>query len=396
MKRIRTIGGKNILFLQGPMGTFFKKLDISFRAHGARTFRIGFNTGDWVFSTKDNYTPYKGKQEDWGQFIYNYLIKNKIDKILLFGDCRFYQRICLQVANDLNISIFVFEEGYVRPNFITMEEHGVNDFSHIPRDISFYKKLNVDEFKNKSILDTKPNQYKKIFEISIYFILKDLLWFKYPHYEHHTKYNFLEEFFFAIRNLYRKSKYKLTEKKLSKEITTKYHKKYYFVPLQTYNDFQILEHSDFSSIEAFIKYIMISFAKHAPKNTFLLLKHHPMDRGRKEYSKFITTLSKELNITQRVIISHDLHLPTALKNTIATVTINSTVGISSLYHETPTIVLGNAIYDIDKITCKNMALDIFWNNYIKPNKELFQKFRLFLIETTQLNGSFYGRLPDEL
>ncbi|MCP4180108.1 MAG: capsular biosynthesis protein, partial [bacterium] len=173
-------------------------------------------------------------------------------------------------------------------------------------------------------------------------------------------------------------------------------KKYYFVPLQTYSDFQVRIHSDFGSIESFLKGVILSFSKNAPKETFLLLKHHPMDRGIKNYSKLIKKLASEIGISNRVIVVSDVHLPTCLKNAIGTVTINSTVGISSLYHGAPTLTLGRACYDIDGLTCKDMKLDYFWNDFIEPDKDLFEKFRTYLIEKTQTKGSFYSRFPDDL
>lgn len=141
---------------------------------------------------------------------------------------------------------------------------------------------------------------------------------------------------------------------------------------------------------------MHSFAIHAPRDTYLLIKHHPEDRGRKDYKNYITREARKLGIEQRVITIYDLHLPACLKNTIGTVTINSTVGISSLYHGKPTITLGNAIYDIEGLTCRGMSLDDFWTKYKTPNKELFKNFKRYLIKTTQLNGSFYGKFPEEL
>ena len=93
---------------------------------------------------------------------------------------------------------------------------------------------------------------------------------------------------------------------------------------------------------------------------------------------------------------HDLHLPTLLRHAKGTVNINSTVGLSSVLYGTPTITLGKAIYDMEGLTCKGMYLDDFWTNYQVPDMELANKFKQHLIETTQLNGSFYGRMPEEL
>jgi capsular polysaccharide export protein len=52
-----------------------------------------------------------------------------------------------------------------------------------------------------------------------------------------------------------------------------------------------------------------------------------MDRGRKDYKKFIQTLAKKYEVKDRVIVIYDLHLFTLLSNTLGTVTINSTVDL---------------------------------------------------------------------
>ena len=54
MNKLEDIRGKRILFLQGPMGFFFKKLDRNFRRKGALTYRIGFNAADRFFAYGDN------------------------------------------------------------------------------------------------------------------------------------------------------------------------------------------------------------------------------------------------------------------------------------------------------------------------------------------------------
>lgn len=396
MNYIGTIKGKNILLLQGPMGSFFKRLDLLFRKQGAHTFRIGFNVGDAFFSARDNYIPYRGRPEAWESYIRRFLKKREIDMIFLFGDCRFYQKIAVKESLKQDIDIFVFEEGYLRPDFVTLERYGVNDFSRISRDPAFYRGLNMEAFAPKKIVDTHPRYYRKGWSATTYYTLSGLFWFLYPHYRHHRHFSFITEALWGVRNAYRKYKYKFTERGLLETILQQYKNAYYFVPLQTYNDFQLREHSVFSSIEAFIEDVMCSFAANAPQERALLIKHHPEDRGRKDYRKQIRTLSRKLGIEERVFVAYDLHLPTCLKNAIGTITINSTVGISSLHHGKPTITLGNALYDIEGLTCRDMPLDRFWTEYKAPDRELFERFRRYLIETTQLNGSFYGKFPEEL
>ena len=154
-------------------------------------------------------------------------------------------------------------------------------------------------------------------------------------------------------------------------------------------DFQITRHSKYENIEDFITEVLESFAKFAPKDAYLVIKHHPMDRGKKNYKNFVTQKSKELGCVERVFTCHDLHLPTLLRNATATITVNSTVGLSSLYHKTPTLCLGDAFYDIEGLTSKGLSLDDFWHNYQMVDYELFDKYRCYLIQKTQINGSFY-------
>jgi len=386
LNQVGELKNKNILLLQGPMGDFFKRLDNYFRNKGANTFKIGFNAGDWLFSNYDNYTSFRGKKREWRDFFIDYVKKNKIDKIFLFGDCRDYQRIAIEESQKLNIETFVFEEGYVRPDFVTLEKWGVNNFSLIPRKREFYEGLNEKDFKYPIIKPANPSFFKMAWSASWYYIFAYLGKPLYPYYEHHRELNPFKEAFYGIRNGYRKYKYKILEKNKLKEIIKL---KYFFVPLQTYNDFQLKVHSKFQTIEEFIELVIKSFAKYSPKDTYLVLKHHPMDRGRRNYKKLILNLGEKYGIKDRVVVIYDLHLPTLLSNTLGTITINSTVGLQAMYHNSPVKVLGNAIYDIEGLTDQK-KLSEFWRNPQKPNKELFKKFRQFLIEKTQVNGSFYG------
>jgi capsular polysaccharide export protein len=139
---------------------------------------------------------------------------------------------------------------------------------------------------------------------------------------------------------------------------------------------------------------MNSFATHAPPKTVLIIKHHPLDRGYHDYSKFIQKLAAQLGLQQRCCYIHDQHLPTLIQFARGVVVINSTVGLSALHHDTPTKLCGKANYNIVGLTFQG-TLDDFWSNAqtAKPDKRLLANFQNYLIRTTQLNGSFYKRLP---
>ena len=374
------------------MGNFFNYLDHKFMKLGATTFRIGLNAGDEFFADARHYTPFKGRIEEWESFITHFLKRHSIDKLFVFGDCRFYQSKAIEIAKSLKIEVFVFEEGYIRPDFITLERDGVNDNSSLPRERTFYDALNYHDKMECNSKNIHPvgNTYKEMaLQAIAYYVVGNLFSYKYPHYQHHRTFSALLEAFYGVRNFIRKQKYKFIERNGKKLFEGELSKKYYFVALQTHEDFQILHHSDYKNIEEFIEEVLVSFCKYAPKERHIVIKHHPMDRGKKDYAPFIKKKARELGCLERVKVVYDIHLPTLLKHAIGTITINSTVGISSLFHSTPTICMGRSFYDIDGLTSKGMKLDDFWQNYKTVDQELFNKFRCYLIQKTQINGSFY-------
>jgi capsular polysaccharide export protein len=390
MNKIGTIKGKNVLFLQGPMGLFFKRLDSLLKKNGATTYKIGFNAGDSFFSNHYNYIPFRDKKDKFEIFITNFFKEKSIDKVFLFGDCRFYQSIAISVAKKTDVEVFVFEEGYIRPNYITMEKFGVNAYSSLSRKREFYSSLSYKETPIPS--ETHQSRMSMFFSATLYYFISNLFHYCYPNYEHHRDFSALKEFFYGMRSFYRKIKYKFYEKRYTPLIQNELMNNYFFVPLQTYNDFQVLQHSGYKSIEKFIIEVIESFSANT-SSEYLIFKHHPVDRGRKDYREFIESQARGYDVESRVIVLYDTYLPMLLQNAKGTITINSTVGLSSLYHGTPTITLGNALYDIEGLTSKGMSLDNFWSEQRVPDLELLQKYRAYLIEKTQLNGSFYGDMP---
>ena len=165
---------------------------------------------------------------------------------------------------------------------------------------------------------------------------------------------------------------------------------YFIAILQVYNDTQVSKQYKYRTMENFIKKTLSSFANNSRKKHFLVFKHHPMDRGYKNYSTLINDLSKHYGLEGRVFYVHDSHLPTILKNSIGCIVINSTTGLSALYHNCPLKVCGDAFYDIDGLTYQK-SLDLFWRqaHSYKPNYRMYTNLRSYLILTNQINLNYY-------
>jgi capsular polysaccharide export protein len=313
----------------------------------------------------------------------------EIDVVLLFGDCRPIHQAAYVVATRLGLEVGVFEEGYVRPDYVTLERFGVNGYSRLTR--------LPEEFQTEVPRVPPPRPVGRTYWWMVwwgflYFTIGGLGKWLYPRYEHHRPLSILEALPW-IRSVWRKLWYRWTERGVEERLTTYFGNRYFLLPLQVYNDAQVKVHSNLHSVEAFIEATLKSFARHAPRDCLLVFKHHPMDRGYCDYRRLIRRLARQERVASRVWYIHDQHLPTLLDHARGVVVINSTVGLQALHHGAPTMACGTAIYDLPGLTFQG-ELDEFWLQapQARPDARLYQRFRSHLIMNTQLNGSFYRAL----
>ncbi|EAL6514006.1 capsule biosynthesis protein, partial [Campylobacter coli] len=345
--------------------------------------KLNFNGGDFLFYPSGKRC--KCDEKDLENFYENFFKEKKIDAIVMYNDCRLIHAKAIKVAKGLGIGIWIFEEGYLRPYCITFEKDGVNANSSLPRDKNFYLSCNI---LTKESIKEIPGGFKFMaFSAFLYWLFSFLLAPFFNNKLHHrTLYPF--EFLFWFRSLYRKYLYKFTEKKLNQKIYS-LEKKYFLAILQVYNDTQIKHHYK-KSIEEFIEELILSFANHVRAKSYLVFKHHPMDRGYRNYSKLINELSQKYHVEGRIFYVHDTYLPTLLKNALGCITINSTVGLSAILEGCPTKVCGNAFYDFEGLAYPK-KLQFFWReaHAYKPNPSLVINFKNYLLNTNQFNGNFY-------
>ncbi|EAH7428538.1 capsule biosynthesis protein [Campylobacter coli] len=379
----KEFSGKTVLLLQGPVGTFFHRLAIKMKKNKTKVFKLNFNGGDFLFYPSGKRC--KCDEKDLENFYENFFKEKKTDAIVMYNDCRLIHAKAIKVARKLGIGIWIFEEGYLRPYCITFEKDGVNANSSLPRDKNFYLSCNI---LTKESIKEIPGGFKFMaFSAFLYWLFSFLLAPFFNNKLHHrTLFPF--EFLFWFKSLYRKYLYKLTEKKLNQKIYS-LEKKYFLAILQVYNDTQIKHHYK-KSIEEFIEELILSFANHARAKSYLVFKHHPMDRGYRNYSKLINELSQKYHVEGRILYVHDTYLPTLLKRALGCITINSTVGLSAILESCPTKVCGNAFYDFEGLAYPK-KLQFFWReaHAYKPNPSLVLNFKNYLLNTNQFNGNFY-------
>lgn len=382
---------KRVVLLQGPVGPFFKNLSMDLQNVGATVFKINFNGGDRFFSLPGSIDYTRGLNE-WSGYFTEFVEKNRIDAVILFGDCRDYHRIAHSIADRKGIDIGVFEEGYIRPDYITFEKYGVNGHSLIPRNPDFYRSLESSEYVIGESISVGYTFWYTAWWAYLYYLFSALYYPRFRRYRHHRPLNPFELFYW-IRSLWRKKWYKIKEKRFLECIVNELSKSYFLVPLQISTDSQVQKHSDFNSIEHFIDMVIKSFATHASGKTRLLIKHHPLDRGYNNYRPYIRKLAQKYGVSSRVDYIHDQFLPTLLEHTKGVVLINSTVGLTAVGHNTPVKVCGMAIYDFKGLTYQG-ELNQFWKDAenFTIDHDLYERFRGYVIRNKLINGSFYRKL----
>ncbi len=387
----RLLCQRRTLMLQGPMGPFFERLAGTLRAHGQQVWKVNFNAGDDWFFRGDKVFQFRDPLDQWPACLRKLIADLRLDAIVLFGQSRRMHQMAIAEAQALGITVFVFEEGYVRPDYVTLEVGGVNAASSLPREPAFYRDLNAEPLP--APVPTGQSFSAVAAAAIVYSVARSVGHPHYPHYRHHRSIAPIRQGLKWANGAWRKWWYRFIERDMQAYLAApEQHKRFFLVPLQVYNDSQIRRHSPYKDVAAFIREVLASFAGHAAPEQLLVFKHHPLDRPYNDYTRLIAREAEALGIADRVHYIHDQHLPTLLKHASGVVTVNSTTGLQALYHGTPVIPLGECMYAIEGLVHPG-PLDSFWRNPGPVDNELFQRFRTYLVRETQLNASFYAATP---
>lgn len=385
------LAGKKYLLLQGPMGPFFNDVANWLETLEREAVNVVFNGGDRFYCRNRPYLTYTETPKEFPGWLKETWKDYAFDTILCFGDCRPLHQAARAWAKSKGIRFLAFEEGYLRPHFITVEEGGVNAFSPLPRDPEFYR--NLPEIPPANIQELKPSARKRYFHAIWYYLVGWNYRHEFAKYRHHKSFSPWYEGKCWVRASWRKYWYGFKQRNVLETLRTTLDQRYYLAILQVYNDSQIRNHSPYADVRDYINDVMFSFSRKAPLGHVLVIKHHPMDRGHRLYAPLIKKLGKKYGISSRVIYVHDLSMPELLTHAKAVVTINSTAGISALIHNKPLKVMGNALYDIKGMTYQG-HLHQFWTADFAPDMKLFKKFRGYLLANTQINAVYYGENMD--
>ncbi len=379
---------RNFLFLQGPTSLFFNAVANKLRERGHFAGHINFNVGDALFWRGDDTWHFRSPMQAFSAFLLEIIQQHHITDIHMLGDTRPAHEVALKLIHQLGLVAHIWEEGYFRPGWLTLERGGINGNSGLPKDATWYREVAARVPAQSAYQAvSNPIHYLAAWEVAYHLpnLLNPIL---YPGYQtNRPAISGVEFSGWACR--FSKMPYyaRRDAKQIDNLLASK--KPYFVLPLQLDGDDQLTRHSTFDSVSAAISEVMTNFAEHAMSSTSLVIKNHPLDTGLIDYAKVVRTCAAKLDIEDRVLYLETGDLNALLTNTLGVVTINSTVGTAALALGCPVIALGQAIYDIDGLTFQG-ELAAFWHEVTVPDASLYQDFRRVVIHTTQVNGGFYS------
>lgn len=378
---------RRFLFLQGPHGPFFADLARALRRAGAEVERVLLNRGDRLFWP--GHLPYRwfdGAAADWPDWIARRL-DGGITDLVLYGDTRPVHTAAVAAAEARGITVHVFEEGYLRPWWVTYERGGANGRSPLAA-------LSVDEMRGA--LD-RPRQdpveapegwgalhrhmaYGAAYHAAI------LTGGPCP--PAHREVPVAREAWLHARRLIRLP-FEAVARRTATRALLRQAAPYHLVLLQLDHDANFRAHGPFPGTEAFLDAVFHGFAAGAPPHHRLVLKAHPLEDGRVPLRPLIRGLARRHGIEGRTHFLPGGKLGRLLDGARTAITVNSTAAQQALWRGLPVKAFGEAVYTRPEFVSVQ-PLPAFLADPSAPDRAAYLDFRRFLLLTSQLPGSFYA------
>lgn len=381
---------RRFLFLQGPHGPWFHRLGSLLRAAGAEVWRVGFNFGDRVFWPGPGYIAYDAPQDQWPATCAGLMERHAITDLVIYGDTRPIHATAVAAAEARGITVHVFEEGYLRPYWVTYERGGSNGHSRlmtlpVPEMQAALTRVDLDLPDTPA---TWGDMRQHMFWGALYHGFVALGGLAYHNFRPHRALTVGQEFLLYLRRFLMMPFHRL-ERTFATTSIRNGGFPYHLAILQLEHDASFRDHSPFASMTDFLALVIDAFAKGAPRHHHLVFKAHPLEDGRVPLKAEIRRLAAEHGLTGRVHFVRGGKLAQLLNDARSAVTVNSTAGQQALWRGLPLRSFGAAVYDKPEFV-SSQPLDAFFAGADRPDTRAYRDYRHFLLETSQVVGGFYS------
>ena len=382
---------RNFLLLQGPHGPFFRRTAQMLRKAGAEVWRVGFNAGDQAFAFGDQgFIPFTQPQDEWPAYFQALIKERQITDLVLYGDTRPIHAQAVDIAKAAGITIHVFEEGYMRPYWVTYERGGTNGNSRL-MDMSIDQMREALERSDMDVPEPPAHwgdMRQHVFYGAVYHWFVMFMNRRYRNFRPHRDLPVTIE-----AALYTKRLLLMPYLALSRMIATLRVRlgglPYHLVLLQLEHDSSFQKHSPFDRMEQFLRTVIEGFAEGAPAHHHIVFKAHPLENDRSPTRRTLRKLAAEFGLKGRVHYIRGGKLAKLLDDARTAVTVNSTAAQQVLWRSIPLKVFGRAVYDKPEFV-STLPLREFFAQPGRPDNRAYRDYRRFLLETSQIPGGFYS------
>jgi len=383
--------GRVALFLQGPHGPFFDRLAAMLRRTGAATWRIGFNAGDEAFwRDRAHYIPFHGPPAAWPRACHDLLARLGVSDLVLYGDTRPCHARAIEVARAAGVRVHVFEEGYLRPYWVTYERGGANGNSRL-------MSTGIDEMRRALAgrEDEPAAAPARWGDMRAHMFWGALYHFhvlrggrRYPGFTPHRGVTVATEFRLQLRRLLTMPA-RAMERRLAGRRLARGAGPYHLVLMQLAHDASFRAHGPFPSMRAFVEACIAGFAAGAPADHHLVFKAHPLEDGREPLRRIIAAAARARSLGGRVHYLPGGKLAALLDQARSAVTVNSTAGEQALWRGLPLRAFGRAVYARPELV-SDEPLASFFAAPRGPDPAAYHVYRRYLLATSQIAGSYYS------
>ncbi len=382
---------RKFLFLQGPHGPFFYELSRLLLAAGHEVCRIGINRGDaHYWRDFERYEAFRAPMAEWRAYLASYLDRNGVTDLVVYGDTRALHAQAKDLAKARGLRVHCFEEGYLRPYWITYERDGANGNS---------KLMDLDMETIAARVGTPdaaqpeaPAQWgaiwRHIFFGSIYHANILFRNRAYPEFKSHREEGVFEEWMLHCKRLLGYPLGLLKRRRTTRRVM-RLGAPYHVALLQLGHDASVQDHSPISSMADFIEITIRGFAKGAHGHHHLVFKAHPLEDGREPVARLVHEGALAHGVEDRVWFIPGGKLGPLLDGAGSAITVNSTAGQQALWRGLPLKALGRAVYSRPEFV-SDQTVEAFFANPKLPDAGAYRLYRQFLLESSQIGGGYYS------
>lgn len=381
-----------VLLLQGPVGPFFRHLQQHLDDSGLDAWRICFNAGDRLYAPRRNRIDFAGNLEEWEAWFAAFLAEGGFTHVILFGSSRPAHRVARRLAKASGVEVLSLEEGYIRPGYVTVERDGNNADSPIAGKLPPEDFVPPDEPQGDV---TDYNSFRAMaVHATFYYLVRELLSTRKERRLFHRQVSIIPEIGYWIRNAWRRVAGQGRNFATIQRLLEHHHGRYFLIPLQVAADSQMGEAARGWTTPRLIAETLASFARSAPDGYRLVFKIHPMERGRSNDRAFIMQTAEALGIAKQVDVIDTGSIGLLTRHSAGMITINSTSGLSAIYHGVPLMVLGDAIYRNEALAVcggEEADFDGFWFNFSEANLTVRRLYVSWIKTISLKRGDLYTK-----